>query len=77
MYLEGRFTEGFLRYEFGGLYFEGVILRGAYFWNFTVRPTSFPGVSSVFWKMENSTASDINVAQWDELNSPLFQFYVD
>ena len=29
-------TEGFLRYEFGGLYLEGLIHGGAYFWNFTV-----------------------------------------
>ena len=41
-------------FALGGLYFEGVILRGAYFWNFTVRPTSIPGVSSVFgkWKIQ-------------------------
>ena len=31
LYLEGRFREGFLHYEFGGL-----ILGGAYFKNFTV-----------------------------------------
>ena len=28
--------EGFLRYDFGGLYLEGLIHRGAYFWNFMV-----------------------------------------
>ena len=28
--------EGFLRYEFGGLYLEGLIHEGTYFWNFTV-----------------------------------------
>ena len=32
----GDLTEGFLRYEFGGLIFEGVIHGGAYFRNFTV-----------------------------------------
>ena len=29
-------TEGLLRYEFGGLYLEGLIHGGANFWNFTV-----------------------------------------
>ena len=29
-------TEGFLRYDFGGLYLEGLIHGGAYFRNFTV-----------------------------------------
>ena len=28
--------EGFLRYEFGGLYLEGLVHEGAYFRNFTV-----------------------------------------
>ena len=32
----GDFTEGFLRYDFGGLYLEGLIHGGAYFRNFTV-----------------------------------------
>ena len=32
----GDLTEGFLRYEFGGLYLEGLIHGGAYFENFTV-----------------------------------------
>ena len=32
----GDLTEGFLRYRFGGLYLEGLIHGGAYFWNFTV-----------------------------------------
>ena len=32
----GNLTEGFLRYRFGGLYLEGLIHGGAYFWNFTV-----------------------------------------
>ena len=32
----GDLTEGFLRYDFGGLYLEGLIHGGAYFWNFTV-----------------------------------------
>ena len=27
--------EGFLHYEFGVLYLEGLIHSGAYFWNFT------------------------------------------
>ena len=29
-------TQGFMRYEFGGLYLEGLIHGGAYFRNFTV-----------------------------------------
>ena len=32
----GDFTEGFLRYQFGGLYLKGLIHGGAYFRNFTV-----------------------------------------
>ena len=32
----GDLTEGFLCYEFGGLYLEGLIHGGAYFENFTV-----------------------------------------
>ena len=32
----GDLTEGFLRYDFGGLYLEGLVLGGAYFRNFTV-----------------------------------------
>ena len=32
----GDLTEGFLRYEFGGLYLEELIHGGAYFRNFTV-----------------------------------------
>ena len=40
----GDLPKGFCVTNLGGLYFKGVILRGAYFWNFTVRPTSFPGV---------------------------------
>ena len=32
----GDLTEGFLRYEFEGLYLEGLIHGGAYFRNFTV-----------------------------------------
>ena len=37
LYLEGRFSGGFLRYEFGGLIFGGgPIHGGAYFRNFTV-----------------------------------------
>ena len=32
----GDLREGFLRYEFGGLYLEGLIHGRAYFWNFTV-----------------------------------------
>ena len=32
----GDLTEGFFLYEFGGLYLEGLIHGGAYFWNFTV-----------------------------------------
>ena len=34
----GDLTEGFLRYRFGGLIFEGLIHGGAYFRNFTVFP---------------------------------------
>ena len=33
----GDLTEGFLRYEFGGLYLKGLIHRRAYFRNFTVQ----------------------------------------
>ena len=32
----GHLTEGFLRYEFGGLYLEGLIHGGAHFRNFSV-----------------------------------------
>ena len=32
----GDLTEGFLRYEFGGLYLDGLIHGGTYFQNFTV-----------------------------------------
>ena len=32
----GDLTEGFLRYEFGGFYLEGLIHGEAYFRNFTV-----------------------------------------
>ena len=32
----GDLTEGFLRYEFGGLYLKGLIHGRAYFRNFTV-----------------------------------------
>ena len=32
----GDLREGFLRYQFGGLYLEGLIHGGAYFRNFTV-----------------------------------------
>ena len=32
----GDFAEGFLRYDFGGLYLEGLIHGGPYFRNFTV-----------------------------------------
>ena len=32
----GDLTEGFLHYDFGGLYLEGLIHGGAYFRNFTV-----------------------------------------
>ena len=39
----GDLTEGFLHYEFGGLYLEGLIHGGAYFQNFTVcTPTPPP-----------------------------------
>ena len=34
----GDLKEGFLRYEFGGLYLEGLIHGGTYFRNFTVYP---------------------------------------
>ena len=36
LYLERRFNGGFLRYQFEGLIFGGVIHGGAYFWIFTV-----------------------------------------
>ena len=36
LYLEEHSTEGFLRYEFGGLILERFIHGGAYIWNFTV-----------------------------------------
>ena len=36
LYSAGDLTEGFLRYDFGGLYLEGLINGGAYFRNFTV-----------------------------------------
>ena len=35
-YLEGRFTDGFCVTSLGGLYLEGLIHGGAYFWNFSV-----------------------------------------
>ena len=35
---KGDLTEGFLRYEFGGVCLEGLIHGGAYFRNFTVSP---------------------------------------
>ena len=41
----GDLTEGFLRYDLGGLYLEGLIHGGAYFWNFRV--VSFAAVSRV------------------------------
>ena len=34
----GNLTEGFLRYNLGGLYLEGLVHGGAYFQNFTVIP---------------------------------------
>ena len=36
LFLGGDLTEGFLRYQFGGLYLEGLIHGGAYFRNVTV-----------------------------------------
>ena len=39
----GNLTEGFLRYEFGGLHLEGLIHGGAYFRNFTVAFRPFRG----------------------------------
>ena len=51
----GDLPKGFCVTILGGLYFEGLILRGAYFWNFHGRSyTSCPGVSSVFgkWKTQ-------------------------
>ena len=36
LYSAGDLTEGFLRYDFGGLYLEGLGHGGAYFRNFTV-----------------------------------------
>ena len=36
----GDLMEGFLHYEFGGLYLEGLIHGGAYFWNSTVSQKS-------------------------------------
>ena len=43
----GDLTEGFLRYDFGGLYLEELIHGGAYFWNFTV--PSFYVLSYLFF----------------------------
>ena len=40
---EGDLTEGFLRYEFGGLYLEALIHGGVYFRNFTVIRKDLPG----------------------------------
>ena len=37
----GDLMEGFLRYDFGGLYLEGLIHGGAYFRNFTVLSLEF------------------------------------
>ena len=42
VYSEGDLMEGFLRYEFGGLYLEGLIYGGAYFRNFTVFANDLP-----------------------------------
>ena len=36
---EGRFNGGVFRYEFGGIYLEGLIHGGVYFRNFTVKET--------------------------------------
>ena len=44
----GDLTEGFLRYEFGGLIFGGVIHGGAYFRNFTVFSESISITRTVF-----------------------------
>ena len=65
-YLEGRFTEGFCVTSLGGLYFEGLIHGGAYFRNFTVRPTAFPRVSSVFgkWKTQLRATISRNGMNW-------------
>ena len=35
LYSEGNLTKGFFRYDFGGLYLEGLMHGGAYFRNFT------------------------------------------
>ena len=49
----GDLTEGFLRYDFGGLIFRGVIHGGAYFWNFTV---AFPvGTKSIRYCVNTSS----------------------
>ena len=46
----GDLTEGFFRYEFGGgLYLEGLIHGGAYFWNFTVSPQDL--LLQPFWNL--------------------------
>ena len=44
----GDLTEGFLRYDFGGLYLEGLIHGGAYFRNFTIplQPDVFEQLTS-------------------------------
>ena len=42
----GNLTEGFLRYQFGGLIFGGLIHGGAYFQNFTVVSSFHKKVSS-------------------------------
>ena len=43
----GDVTEGFLRYEFRGLYLEGLIQGGAYFRNFTVYQFHKPSPSKI------------------------------
>ena len=71
LYLEGRFTEGFLRYEFGGFIFLGAYTWKSLFLDFYGTSYRVPRCLKFVWKMENSTASD-NIEQWDESSSPLF-----
>ena len=48
LYSQGRFNGGFLRYDIGGLYLEGLIHGGAYFRNFTVIASLYSFLWHVF-----------------------------
>ena len=54
----------------------GVYIMRGLFSEFYGTSYRVPRCLKCVWKMANSTASD-NIAQWDEMNSPLFQFYVN